>query len=81
MAISVHHTWRYGVYHTEEENKAINDKLKAMQNAGKIVNTEVVVDESRGPSPVWTFVDQAAADEYVAFMAQFNPEKTDVATV
>jgi hypothetical protein len=81
MAVSVHHTWPYGVYHTKEQDKEINDKLKAMIKAGKVVNTEVIVDESKGPSPIWTFIDQAPADEYVTFMSQFNPATTDVATV
>ena len=77
MAVTVHYNWGIDVKHTLVEGKQMYIKFVEMQKANKVID---LTDDEFG-SPTYTFVDQAAADEFISFMSQFNPESVDVKTV
>jgi hypothetical protein len=74
MTVTVHQTW--ALAHTEEQSAIINAKFSELHSTGRL--TDATVNLDLGPSPVFSFADQAAADEWVAAMQQLNPTSTTV---
>ena len=75
MAITVSFTWTTN--HELDVGKQIYKKTVEMTTAGKLLSRNVNADGLLTS----TFVDQAAADEYISFMQQFNPASVEVAEV
>ena len=75
MAITVNFTWNTN--HDLTVGKKTYEKTVEMTTAGKLLSCEL--DENGVPTN--TFVDQAAADEFIEFMTQFDFATVDVKEV
>lgn len=75
MAVTVKHNWTIGsADHALEVGKTISVKTFQMRKDGKLLERT----EGENGVPTFKFVDHAAADEFIEFMKQFNPESVEV---
>ena len=76
MTVTVQQIFDYN--HTPEQSAPFIQKLDEMKEEGKFISSDFLKDDVE---PILTFLDEAAANEYVEFMSNLNPVSTTITPV